>query len=211
MSTTATVETLTASVHVLMVGNRQITLSVARQLDREAYSALEPMGRVRLSNDLGCHIIGRRLADGALVIAAHPEGGYWELPELRDGVTVCSRVKRSKRRQTHWLVDLPNARQAFVLDTAETRCKVEHRAHWTSPNSADVHTWDPSHSAITGHQGPWTHHPETPQCEPAVDWQDGAEVAAVRVWDQLKSDYQHDESELREAQALPLIVLAGLR
>lgn len=31
--TTAKVETLTAQVRVLMVGNRQITLSVARQLD----------------------------------------------------------------------------------------------------------------------------------------------------------------------------------
>ena len=31
--TTATVETLTAEVRVLAVGNRQITLSVAKQLD----------------------------------------------------------------------------------------------------------------------------------------------------------------------------------
>ena len=53
MSTdTATVETLTAEVRVLMVGNRQITLSVAKQLDRmDPYEyptdAFEPFGRVR--------------------------------------------------------------------------------------------------------------------------------------------------------------------
>ena len=52
MNTTATVETLTAEVHVLMVGNRQITLSVYRQLDKfDAWSAclsqFVPFGRVR--------------------------------------------------------------------------------------------------------------------------------------------------------------------
>lgn len=53
MSTdTATVETLTAEVRVLMVGNRQITLSVARQLDViDIYSSLveefKPLGRVK--------------------------------------------------------------------------------------------------------------------------------------------------------------------
>jgi hypothetical protein len=48
MSTrTATVEALTAEVRVLMVGSRQITLSVVRQLDRVAPDLIEPFGRVR--------------------------------------------------------------------------------------------------------------------------------------------------------------------
>ena len=42
--TTATVQTLTAEVRVLMVGNRQITLSVVKQLDRVRYEELEPTG-----------------------------------------------------------------------------------------------------------------------------------------------------------------------
>ena len=51
-STTATVETLTAEVRVLMVGNRQITLSVAKQLDvvtplDHVTNAITPFGRVR--------------------------------------------------------------------------------------------------------------------------------------------------------------------
>lgn len=49
---TATIESLAAEVRVLMVGNRQITLSVAKQLDRIDYfgygiEAITPFGRVR--------------------------------------------------------------------------------------------------------------------------------------------------------------------
>ena len=47
-STTATVETLTAEVRVLMVGNRQITLSVAKQLDEVPIAEIEVFGRVCL-------------------------------------------------------------------------------------------------------------------------------------------------------------------
>lgn len=51
MSNTATVEALTAEVRVLMVGNRQVTLSVFRQLDEviadnESVEEFEPFGRV---------------------------------------------------------------------------------------------------------------------------------------------------------------------
>lgn len=46
---TATVETLTAEVRVLMVGSRQITLSVARQLDEVAYWDITPFGRISLN------------------------------------------------------------------------------------------------------------------------------------------------------------------
>ena len=43
-SSTATVETLTAEVRVLMVGNRQITLSVAKQLDEVPIAEIEVFG-----------------------------------------------------------------------------------------------------------------------------------------------------------------------
>lgn len=43
---TATVETLTAEVRVLMVGSRQVTLSVYRQLDKCRLAEFIPMGRV---------------------------------------------------------------------------------------------------------------------------------------------------------------------
>lgn len=48
---TATVETLTAEVRVLMVGSRQVTLSVYNQLDCLSLGAVKPFGRVRLRGD----------------------------------------------------------------------------------------------------------------------------------------------------------------
>jgi hypothetical protein len=45
--TAARVEVLTAEVRVLMVGSRQVTLSVFRQLDRVDSALIQPFGRVR--------------------------------------------------------------------------------------------------------------------------------------------------------------------
>ena len=46
MTTTARVEVLTAEVRVLQVGSRQITLSVARQLDEVPPDDIEPFSRI---------------------------------------------------------------------------------------------------------------------------------------------------------------------
>ena len=43
---TATIEVLTAEVRVLMVGTRQVTLSVFRQLDAVPFHGMRPFGRV---------------------------------------------------------------------------------------------------------------------------------------------------------------------
>jgi hypothetical protein len=69
---TATIETLTASVRVLMIGNRQITMSIFKQLDevRGPYD-LEPFGRIGYRAEYGgTWIVGRSLRErdrGALV------------------------------------------------------------------------------------------------------------------------------------------------
>jgi hypothetical protein len=65
---TAQVDTLTAEVRVLMVGNRQITQSVAKQLDTVELREMEPFGRVHLSGR-GPLVIGRDRRDGTLVTA----------------------------------------------------------------------------------------------------------------------------------------------
>ncbi len=66
-STPAQVLTLEASVRVLRVGNRQITQSVAKQLDVVSFRNMKPMGRVRVdSNECA---IGRSLESGDLVLA----------------------------------------------------------------------------------------------------------------------------------------------
>ncbi len=49
--TSATVELLTAEVRVLNIGSRQVTLSVARQLDWVPLSDLTVFGRVKLGDD----------------------------------------------------------------------------------------------------------------------------------------------------------------
>lgn len=72
---TATVELLTAEVRVLMVGARQITASVAKQLDRVALAEMEPMGRIRLPGEERL-VIGRRIEDGVLVVAVFDDPTY---------------------------------------------------------------------------------------------------------------------------------------
>ena len=76
MEYTATVEVLTAEVRVLMVGSRQVTLSVYRQLDRRPSDEVEPFGRVSDKQDepkYGCRsvfVVGCD-ASGALVRSRH--------------------------------------------------------------------------------------------------------------------------------------------
>lgn len=92
MNNTATVETLTAEVRVLMVGNRQITLSVARQLDEISLDQIEPFGRVRLDKGRERYVIGRDRETGALAVSRYRVGLGW--PHILDGdlsgrITAC--------------------------------------------------------------------------------------------------------------------------
>ena len=74
-TTSATVETLTAEVRVLMVGRRQVTLSVYRQLDTVEPDEIEPFGRVRDGQDLAyslphgeaVYVVGVHQKTGVLV------------------------------------------------------------------------------------------------------------------------------------------------
>lgn len=73
-SKTATVETLTAEVRALMVGSRQITLSVYKQLDFAPANEIEPFGRVRPNSKGSQHdflfptqVVGRDKRTGHLV------------------------------------------------------------------------------------------------------------------------------------------------
>lgn len=94
MSETATVETLTAEVRVLMVGNRQITLSVAKQLDVVSLEDLKVFGRIKLGREYEW-LIGSD-ADGRLALAMYDlavlrRPAYVDSEDLDGGqVTVCS-------------------------------------------------------------------------------------------------------------------------
>lgn len=81
---TAIVRTLAAEVHVLVVGKRQVTVGIARQLDWVEPDEIEPFGRVE-GRAIGRHerypvfAVGRSRATGALVrSSAHP----YASPEL---------------------------------------------------------------------------------------------------------------------------------
>jgi hypothetical protein len=77
-SATATVETLTAEVHVLMVGKRQVTLSVYRQLDHVSPDEIVPFGRVRADRKLhesSVEVVGTTV-EGQLV-ASSIEKPWW--------------------------------------------------------------------------------------------------------------------------------------
>jgi hypothetical protein len=97
---TATVEVLTAEVRVLMVGSRQVTMSVYGQLDTVPLIAMTPFGRVRIreNRDPGdpwerLRIVGAS-RDGNLVAswfeynefedAYRDPGGRWRNGELAD-------------------------------------------------------------------------------------------------------------------------------
>lgn len=63
---TATVTTLTAEVRVLMVGSRQVTISVYNQLDWAFWPEIEAMGRIN-NKERRLEVIGRRKTDNSLV------------------------------------------------------------------------------------------------------------------------------------------------
>lgn len=130
MSDTATVETLTAEVQVLMVGKRQVTLSVARQLDEVRLDELEMFGRVRLSgSDSNSYVIGRHAKSGSLSLAAYTRSP--EIPlvaDLSGKVTVCRRITEGRRSG---LVRMRYGGQPIKLELGSTEsCGVASHTDW---------------------------------------------------------------------------------
>lgn len=78
----ARVQVLTAEVRVLMVGSRQVTLSVYSQLDTVAFDDIEPFGRVRSRDALTYEIwvVGRG-GNGSLVRSWLPRPYAWPRDE----------------------------------------------------------------------------------------------------------------------------------
>lgn len=72
----ARVQVLTAEVRTLVVGSRQVTLSVYSQLDSADYDEIEPFGRVRPRDALldYIYLVGRHRQAGALVRSVIPGG-----------------------------------------------------------------------------------------------------------------------------------------
>ena len=158
---TATVETLTAEVRVLMVGSRQVTLSVAKQLDRVPLDALSPFGRVAIP-DIGSnsswHLIGRHRDSGVLCLASLPA----RLPNipLIGGLTRPVTVCRADSRYTAYLFE---GRRVQFDDNASVTCDIAGHysglhggarcGHWQTNGvdgeiAAFIQAWDARRGAV---------------------------------------------------------------
>jgi hypothetical protein len=116
----AHVQVLTAEVRTLVVGSRQVTFSVTKQLDEVAPEDIKPFGRIRTgtrrpfgATDL-IEVIGSSVYDGTLVRAKELCERYW-----------CTGLNDSGRR-------VINGREAEIA-----RCS-EHQS--TAPRSS--HFWE---------------------------------------------------------------------
>jgi hypothetical protein len=175
--TTAHVEVLTAEVRVLMVGSRQVTLSVYRQLDPVEPEAIEPFGRVR---------------DGQasrLTWARHHDADIFRtdicvVGRTADGTLVRSVMSPSwSRRQWEGHILRLEGEAAALERQAEK--EQEQAAQW--PRGG----WDGLAVA--------TRQKAADNRRQAADWRNG------------RPKRDKAEELYRAWQALPLIVLAGLR
>jgi hypothetical protein len=162
-TTVARVEVLTAEVRVLMVGSRQVTLSVYAQLDTVKPDEIEPFGRVAPRN---------READTVYVIGASArEADRGTLVRAsRDSAAVCL----ARARKFRAMAALAKAEAAQDRERVDALRRADDGfAAWQLRN--DYHGWSASELA-----------------------------------DEARDD-EHWAAEAARWEALPLIVLAGLR
>jgi hypothetical protein len=193
-SATATVETLTAEVRTLMVGSRQVTLSVAKQLDVVALDELDVFGRINV-NEPGAWVIGAHKQTRALVKSKiRPTVQHRAWIYLSDQPAELQRPQRCPRKhprsghhdqgEYYTAIDLQYDGWPVEIDPSDT-----------------VLLHDPN-----GYAG-------VIQCTDACNrWhpRDCRSIIADQV-DQHRSRYHADQKLCQEAQSAPLIVLAGLR
>jgi hypothetical protein len=118
---TATVEVLTAEVRVLMVGSRQVTMSVYNQLDGVRCDDIEAFGRVSppRADEGFIYVVGRSnepLMSGTLVRSKLP--CIWALEHLREKGTIRS---SGGYYYGQWRADLKD-RASYAVALAAT-CK----------------------------------------------------------------------------------------
>jgi hypothetical protein len=113
----AAVEVLTAEVRQLTVGNRQVTLSMFRQLDQVDSDHCEPFGRVHdsraptVGGDHGghlpaVHVVGRSVDTGVLVHAHRCEPKHpapWRGLPPRQSADELTRYERDLARYREWV------------------------------------------------------------------------------------------------------------
>lgn len=182
---TATVEALTAEVRALMIGSRQVTLSVYRQLDTVPHEQCEPFGRVRDSKDEpGCIWVVGRDTTGALI-----------------------RSKRYPARDSKSITISPMEKWASrgVHDTLPRKLtdgyvRLDHvHAGVVAVDGDDQVCWMICDYDYRGYYASWDY--ISPEAQLEAERLAGVELEQLRKTRRLYSEWL----------ALPLIVLAGLR
>lgn len=209
-TTTATVEVLTAEVRTLVVGSRQVTLSVYRQLDvRYGVKRFEPFGRVRddankkrpSERPTTVWMVGRDTESDALMAAYINTPDWFSYPP--DHVA---------EEYLHWAIHIPRPAghprsvgqvnhtvaekdgRTLRWSTLEgsgltgMACPIRASAHVTGPFADKVPPERLCHVDLDALRAEW---------QPAADEELAMMLAA-------QADYDR-------CAALPLIVLAGLR
>lgn len=109
----ATVDVLTAEVRVLMVGRRQVTMSVFSQLDKVPHSEIAPFGRVnpKDANRNEIHLVGSG-PDGTLV-----RSRIWRWPHPGS-------------HKPYYLDSNPGGSDQYLFDRAKEERKAGVRRDW---------------------------------------------------------------------------------
>jgi hypothetical protein len=208
---TSTVETLSAEVRVLMVGSRQVTLSVVKQLDRVRYPQLEPFGRVHsgrkdepAADEDAIEVVGRHRETGALSYAFAFRGVY----------------PRPNRAWKHWSWHMISQGQLKYDESYEVAGQDGESVCWTTACSTvcpalsqrNPFCFDSIGLSADRDTQRWLY--EEWEYKRVMGmfcdlnairevWMDSAAMQLAR--------YLAREKLRREAEQLPLIVLAGLR
>jgi hypothetical protein len=188
-TTTATLETLTAEVRTLVVGARQLTLSIAKQLDIIPLPRLTIFGRVHISKDrvgVPGYVIGAD-RDGTLALAKYyPErtcvpNPFIDQDDIEGGhIVVCSREVEQRGQIYQLRLDT----EVFEIAARATQpCGIEGHSSRFVPDPDKCGGW-----RSNGHHD---------QISRAVQSQRAAGAAANAL--------------NKAAIASPLIVLAGLK
>jgi hypothetical protein len=123
----ATVQTLTAEVRTLVVGARQVTLSVAKQLDVVPLAELRVFGRVKIPAMSDIAAIGAA-NDGTLALARWERVADVFLPGISPDVAtviVCTELPKGLSLRNGWRLSL-DADEFTALEIHAKRCGCWH-------------------------------------------------------------------------------------
>lgn len=184
--TTAHIETLTATVNTLVVGSRQITLSVAKQLDMFKLPYLKVMGRVRIDRYQDDLVIGTA-PNGSLALSQIKLACNWDLGPCfvlpPESIRACRGFSRDQR-DVHLSLEAK-------FETERLHSFRVNREACVWCDNAD-HLFEPGCAIQV--VGSMSIYPDM--------------KARVLAWDAAAAD---DRARCEDARSAPLIVLAGLR